>query len=75
MQDQTPEATKGFGAREDADATRQGGHLIANDAQIDVHFDAITARSQTLTVDLAGKEFVAAAARRTIFADKDVIPA
>lgn len=71
-QDQTPEATKGFGAREDADATRQGGHLIANDAQIDIHFDAVLARVQGQTTALMGGEFEAAAARRTIFADEKV---
>ncbi len=56
-QDQTPVATMGFGAREDADETRQAQHEMANDTPVDVNLNAIMARSQALTVDIAGKEF------------------
>ena len=55
----TPVATLGFGAREDADETRQAQHQMANDEPTDVNFNAIVARSQALTVDIAGKEFTA----------------
>lgn len=58
-QDDTPVASKGFGPREDADETRQAQHQMANDEPTDVNFNAIVARSQALTVDVAGKEFAA----------------
>jgi hypothetical protein len=58
-QDQTPVATMGFGAREDADTTRQAQHMEANDAPVDVNMNAIMARSQALTVDALGKSFAA----------------
>ena len=58
VEDQTPTASKGFGPREDADATRQAQHMEANDAPVDVNMNAIVARSQALTVDIAGKAFV-----------------
>ena len=53
----TPVATMGFGARESADETRQAQQSISNDAPTDVNFNAIVARSQAHTVDLAGKAF------------------
>ena len=53
----TPLATMGFGAREDADSTRQAQHQMANDEPTDVNFNAIVARSQALTFDVIGKEF------------------
>lgn len=58
-QTDTPIATMGFGAREDADSTRQAQHAVANDAPVDVNFNAIIARSQALTVDMLGKSFEA----------------
>ena len=58
VEDQTPTATKGFGAREDADTTRQAQHQLANDAPVDVNFNALMCRSQGLTVDALGKSFV-----------------
>jgi hypothetical protein len=59
VQDQTPVATMGFGAREDADSARQAQHMAANDTPVDVNFNAAVARSQVLTVDALGKSFVA----------------
>lgn len=55
----TPVATMGFGAREDADETRQAQHMEANDAPVDVNLNAIVARSQALTFDALGKSFTA----------------
>lgn len=57
VQDQTPVATMGFGARESADETRQAQQSFSNDTPTDVNFNAAVARSQVLTVDIAGKEF------------------
>ena len=73
-QDTTPDATKGFGARESADETRQAQHTVSNDAPTDVNFNAVAARSQALTVDIAGKNYEAAADRRTIIADALLLP-
>lgn len=64
-QDPSPSHSNAFGAAEDSDATRQAQHTRANDSPTDVNNNAIMARSQALTIDLAGKEFAAAAARRT----------
>lgn len=54
-----PGSTYGFGPRESADETRQAQHALANDAPVDVNFNAIVARSQALTVDAIGKNFEA----------------
>ena len=64
--------TYGFGPRESADETRQAQQQIANDVPADVNFNAIVARSQALTVDLAGKGFTAAQERRQILADQKI---
>lgn len=53
----TPVATMGFGARESADETRQAQQSVSNDAPTDCNPNAIIARSQMLTIDIAGKEF------------------
>lgn len=53
----TPVATMGFGAREDADTTRQAQHMEANDAPLDVNLNAIVAREQALTFTSAGQMF------------------
>jgi hypothetical protein len=58
-QTDTPIATMGFGAREDADTTRQAQYSVANDTPVDVNFNAIVARSQALTIDALGKSFTA----------------
>lgn len=55
----TPVATMGFGAREAADAARQAQFTEADDVPTDVNMNAIVARSQALTIDIAGKEFTA----------------
>jgi len=68
--DPSPEHSNAFGAAEDADATRQAQHDRANDSPTDVNNNAALARFQAATVGLAGAEFEAASARRTIIADK-----
>ena len=65
----TPRATMGFGAREDADSTRQAQHGIINDAQIYMNPNGIIVNSQMLTIDMLGKGFVASQERRQIIAD------
>lgn len=57
QEDSTPVATKAFGQREDADATRQAQHMEANDAPLDVNMNAIVAREQALTFTVAGQQF------------------
>jgi len=64
IQDETPHSTKGFGARESADETRQAQQSFSNDTPTDVNFNAIVARSQTLTVDVLGKAFTSNSDRR-----------
>lgn len=59
VEDQTPTATKGFGAREQADETRQSSQGVLNDVQLDLNFQQVVVRSQGLTVDVLGKAFVA----------------
>ena len=66
------EPTRAFGPVESADETRQAQHQLANDAPVDVNFNALVARSQALTVDIAGKGFVAAQERRSIMADREI---
>lgn len=58
-QTDTPIATMGFGAREQADETRQAQQSVSNDAPTDVNFNAIVARSQALTLDILGKDAIA----------------
>lgn len=58
-----------FGPRADADATRQSQHSRSNDSPTDVNNNAILARSQGLTLDIAGKSFVANSDRRDKLAD------
>lgn len=64
LEDLTPASTKGFGPREDADATRQAQHSQANDTPTDVNLNAVVAREQAGTFTQMGKEFAAAASRR-----------
>lgn len=63
-EDSTPRATKAFGAREDADATRQAQHREANDAVADVQMNDVYSREQGNTMVLMGKNFEANADRR-----------
>lgn len=53
-----------------ASETMQAQHSLSNDAPTDVNNNAVLARFQAQTVGLSGAEFSAAAARRTIIADK-----
>lgn len=53
----TPVATLGFGAREQADETRQAAQGILNDAELDVNMNSIVAREQALTFASAGQMF------------------
>lgn len=69
VQDQTPQHSQAFGAAEDADATRQAQHSQSNDSPTDVNMNAVVARSQALTVDIAGKSFTANQDRRDKIAD------
>jgi hypothetical protein len=65
-----PEASSGYGGREATDDTRQAQQSFSNDTPTDVNFNAIVGRSQSLTIDVLGKGFVAAQERRTIIADE-----
>jgi hypothetical protein len=69
QQDPTPSSTKGYGAREHADDTRQAQHTVSNDAPTDVNMNAVVGRSQALTFDALGKGFVACQERRQMLAD------
>jgi len=73
-EDEMPESepTRAYGPVEQADDTRQAQHGVVNDAPVDVNFNAISARSQSLTIDALGKGFAAAQERRQIMADKDI---
>jgi hypothetical protein len=53
-----------------ADETRQAQQVQANDTPTDVNMNAVVARSQALTVDMAGKGFTAMQERRQILADE-----
>lgn len=59
-----------FGPLENADETRQAQQTRSNDSPTDVNTNAVIARSQALTIDIAGKNYTAAADRRTILADQ-----
>lgn len=53
----TPSRFDPYGPNALADETRQAQMMNANDAPVDVNFNAVVARSQTLTFDEAGKSF------------------
>ena len=65
-----PQHSEGYGPAEMADDTRQAQQTVSNDAPTDVNMNAVIARTQAGTFTLIGGEFAAAAARRTIIADK-----
>ena len=67
--------TRAHGPVESADATRQAQQSFSNDTPTDVNFNAVVARSQALTVDIAGKNYEAASDRRTIIADQQMAKA
>lgn len=56
----------------DSARTMQAEHALANDAPLDVNMNAIMARSQALTVDIAGKAFQSNADRRDKMTDAGV---
>ena len=62
--------TRAYGPVEQADDTRQAQQSFSNDTPTDVNFNAVVARSQSLSVDMAGKGFIAAQERRQILADE-----
>lgn len=53
-----------YGPNANADDTRQAQHSNSNDTPTDVNMNAIVARSQALTFDIAGKNFESNADRR-----------
>jgi hypothetical protein len=65
----TPSRFDPFGPAANADETRQAQHSNSNDSPTDVNLNAVVARSQALTVDIAGKNYESASARRQILAD------
>lgn len=65
----TPEP---FTPSADASQTLQAQHSGANDAPTDVNNNAVLARSQALTVDIAGKMFQSNADRRDKMTDAGV---
>lgn len=66
----TPSRFDPYGPNANADETRQAQHTESNDTPTDVNMNAVVARSQAFTVDLASKNYEAAANRRTIIADE-----
>jgi hypothetical protein len=58
-----------FGPGASADETRQSQQATANDQPSYVNVNAFMTTSQMQTTDVYGKEFAAAAVRRTILAD------
>ncbi len=65
-----PQHSEGYGPAEHADDTRQAQQTLSNDTPTDVNCNAVIARSQAHTVDMAGKGFTAMQERRQIIADK-----
>jgi hypothetical protein len=61
--------TRAFGPVESSDETRQAQQSQSNDTPTDVNMNAVVARSQSLTFDIAGKNYEAGADRRRIIAD------
>lgn len=64
-----PNRQNPYGPGANADETRQAQHMAANDTPVDVNLNAITARSQALTVDVLGKAWTANQDRREKIAD------
>lgn len=53
----TPSRFDPYGPNALADETRQAQMMEANDAPVDVNVNSVVARSQTLTFDIAGKNY------------------
>ena len=68
------EPSPGTGPLEQADAARMAQQSRSDDSPTDVNNNAALARSQALTVDIAGKAFVANADRRDKAADRQSFP-
>lgn len=66
---ETPSRFDPYGPNANSDETRQAQHMEANDAPLDVNLNAIVARSQALTFDIAGKNFEANSDLRQKYAD------
>jgi hypothetical protein len=66
---ETPSRFDPYGPNALADETRQAQMMNANDAPVDVNMNAVVARSQTLTFDIAGKNYESNADLRQKFAD------
>jgi hypothetical protein len=66
------EVSNAYGALEDADATRQAQHLLANDMIVDVNNNAASARYNALTTGLAGHSAQSNQDRRDKMADAGV---
>lgn len=54
---QDPNRFNPYGPGANADETRQAQHGLLNDAILDVNMQQVMVRSQSLTVDIAGKDF------------------
>lgn len=65
----TPSRFDPYGPNANADETRQAQHIEANDAPLDVNFNAVVCRSQALTVDIAGKNWESNSDLRQKYAD------
>ena len=63
-----------FGPVENADETRQAQHDRSNDSPTDVNNNAALARSQALTIDIAGKAFTSNMDRRDKLVDLKSFP-
>jgi hypothetical protein len=66
----TPSRFDPYGPNANADETRQAQHQLTNDSPTDVNMNAVVARSQSLTVDIAGKNYEAGADRRRSLFDQ-----
>ena len=66
---ETPSRFDPYSPTANADETRQAQHMAANDTPLDVNLNAIVARSQALTFDIAGKNFEANGDLRQKYAD------
>lgn len=69
QQDPTPAATKGFGARENSDDTRQAQHSVSNDAPTDVNLNACYGRNYAETASRRADAFERGTARHEMLAE------
>ena len=64
-----PAHSEGFGPAEDADATRQSQHSVANDAPTDVNLNACYGRNYAETASRRADAFERAAARHEMLSE------